>query len=56
MIILSLLKYSKGTQLLSIGPLKEVKIMDINGNKLEGIIRPFDEYWSVILVCEAING
>jgi sRNA-binding regulator protein Hfq len=55
LIILSLLKYSKELNL-SIGPPKEVKIMDINGNKLEGIIGPFDEYSSVVLVCEAING
>ena len=37
-------------------PPKELLIMDVEGQKLEGVIGPYDEGSNVILICEAEGG
>lgn len=37
-------------------PPKELLIMDVEGQKLEGVIGPYDEASNVILICEAEGG
>ena len=37
-------------------PPQEVVIMDMEGQKLEGLIGPFDEHSNVMLVCDAEGG
>ena len=37
-------------------PPKELLIMDVEGQKLEGFIGPYDEGSSVLLICEAEGG
>lgn len=37
-------------------PPKELLIMDVEGQKLEGVIGPYDENSNVLLICEAEGG
>ncbi len=37
-------------------PPKEVLIMDMEGQRLEGVIGPYDEDSQVLLICEAEGG
>lgn len=37
-------------------PPKELLIMDVEGQKLDGVIGPYDENSNVLLICEAEGG